>query len=232
MALIVKICGLSTEETVDAALAAGADMVGFVLFPPSPRNVSLKRAAALAKRVRGRAETVALVVDLHPGGIVQIAEEMKPDWLQLHGSETPARVGEVRSLFGGRIMKAIGVRLAGDVALADHYLPVVDRILFDAKAPEDSDRPGGHGRMFDWRLLRSRQIEAPFMLSGGIDTRNLADAIAIARPVGVDVSSSVETAPGRKDPGLIREFVRAVRRVDAGINELDERAASRERSAS
>ncbi len=232
MALIVKICGLSTEETVDAALAAGADMVGFVLFPPSPRNVSLKRATALAKRVRGKAETVALVVDLHAGGIAQIADEMKPDWLQLHGRETPARVGEIRTLFGGRIMKAIGVRLAGDVALAGHYLPVVDRILFDAKAPEDSDRPGGHGRMFDWRLLRSRQIEAPFMLSGGIDTRNLADAIAIARPAGVDVSSGVETAPGQKDAGLIRDFIRTARRVDAGVSELDGHASPRERSAS
>jgi phosphoribosylanthranilate isomerase len=232
MALIVKICGLSTEETVDAALAAGADMVGFVLFPPSPRNVSLKRAAALAKRARGKAETVALIVDLHPGGIAQIAEEMKPDWLQLHGRETPARVTETRALFSGRIMKAIGVRLAGDVALAEHYLPVVDRILFDAKAPEDSDRPGGHGRMFDWRLLRAKQIEAPFMLSGGIDTRNLADAITIARPAGVDVSSSVETEPGKKDVGLIRDFIRAVRRIDAGHSQLDERAPSRERSAS
>jgi phosphoribosylanthranilate isomerase len=116
--------------------------------------------------------------------------------------------------------------------LADHYLPVVDRILFDAKAPEDSDRPGGHGRMFDWRLLRARQIEAPFMLSGGIDTRNLADAIAIARPAGVDVSSSVETAPGKKDPKLIRDFIRAVRRIDAGHNELDDRPPRRERSAS
>jgi phosphoribosylanthranilate isomerase len=232
MALIVKICGLSTEETVDAALAAGADMVGFVLFPPSPRNVSLKRAAALARRARGRAETVALVVDLHTGGIAQVAEEMRPDWLQLHGRETPARVGEIRALFGGRIMKAIGVRLAGDVALADHYLPVVDRILFDAKAPEDSDRPGGHGRMFDWHLLRSRRIEAPFMLSGGIDAHNLADAIAITRPAGVDVSSGVESEPGKKDPALIREFVRAARRIDSGYDELAERASTHERSAS
>jgi len=232
MALIVKICGLSTEETVDAAIAAGADMVGFVLFPPSPRNLPLKRAAALARRARGKAETVALVVDLHAGGIARIAEDMRPDWLQLHGRETPARVGEIRSLFGGRIMKAIGVRLAGDVALADHYLPVVDRILFDAKAPEDSDRPGGHGRIFDWRLLRTHPIRAPFMLSGGIDARNLSDALAVTRAAGVDVSSGVESAPGKKDPNLIREFLRVARRIEAGMNERDALDPRRERSAS
>jgi len=228
MALIVKICGLSTEETVDAALAAGADMVGFVIFPPSPRNVSLKRAAELARRVKKRAETVALVVDLHLGGISEIAETLRPDWLQLHGRETPANVTEVRSVFPGRIMKAIGVRLAGDVALARHYVPVVDRILFDAKAPHDSDRPGGHGRIFDWRLLQSHPSEIPFMLSGGIDARNLADAIALTRPLGVDVSSGVETAPGKKDSALIREFIRAARRIDGG---LAPRTTHRERPA-
>jgi phosphoribosylanthranilate isomerase len=129
-------------------------------------------------------------------------------------------------------MKAIGVRLAGDVALAAHYLPVADRILFDAKAPEDSDRPGGHGRIFNWRLLQSRATEAPFMLSGGIDARNLEDALAVTHPVGVDVSSGVETAPGKKDSNLIREFIRAARRIDAGMSQLDPRRPRRERSAS
>ncbi len=229
MALIVKICGLSTEETLDAALAAGADMVGFVLFPPSPRNLSLKRATELVRRVKNRAETVALVVDLHSGGISEIAETMRPDWLQLHGRETPANVTEIRRLFSGRIMKAIGVRLAGDVALARHYVPVVDRVLFDAKAPQDSDRPGGHGRIFNWRLLQSHPSEIPFMLSGGIDARNLEDAIAVTRPAGVDVSSGVETAPGEKDTALIREFIRAARRVGGG---LAPRATQRERSTS
>jgi phosphoribosylanthranilate isomerase len=206
-------------------------MVGFVLFPPSPRNVSLKRATELVRRVQKRAETVALVVDLHAGGIAEIAETMRPDWLQLHGRETPTHVGEIRTLFPGRIMKAIGVRLAGDVALAAHYVPVVDRILFDAKAPQDSDRPGGHGRIFDWRLLQSHPSEIPFMLSGGIDARNLEDAIVLTQPLGVDVSSGVETAPGKKDPALIRDFIRTARRVDKEVSGLAPRALYRERPA-
>jgi phosphoribosylanthranilate isomerase len=211
MSVIVKICGLSTEETVDAALAAGADMIGFVFFPKSPRAVTLERAAALAERVRGRAEIVALTVDMDDAGLEAIAETLKPDWIQLHGGESVERVAEIRQRFGLPVMKALGIRTSEDLAGVLAYAAVADRLLLDAKPPKDADRPGGNGVSFDWRLLDALDPGLSYMLSGGLDADNVAAALALARPPGIDVSSGVENAPGVKDPDRIRAFIAAIR---------------------
>jgi phosphoribosylanthranilate isomerase len=211
MSVIVKICGLSTEETVDAALRAGADMIGFVFFPKSPRAVSLERAAALAERVRGRAEIVALTVDMDDAGLAAMIAAVKPDWIQLHGGESAARVAEVRARFGLKVMKALGVSGAEDVARVPAYAEVADRLLLDAKPPKGADRPGGNGVSFDWRLLGALDPGLSYMLSGGLDPDNVAGALALAQPPGIDVSSGVESAPGIKDPDRIRAFIAAIR---------------------
>jgi phosphoribosylanthranilate isomerase len=207
MSLIVKICGLSTEETLDAALAAGADMVGFVFFARSPRFVSLEKAAALAHRARGKAAIVALSVDMHDAGLTSLIDAVHPDWLQLHGAEPPARVADVRQRFGLPVMKAIGVGSSGDLAAAKSYAAVADRLLLDARPPKDADRPGGNGRRFDWSIAAGFAPGIPYLLSGGLSPMNVAEAIAVTGAPGVDVSSGVETAPGKKDPALIRAFV-------------------------
>jgi len=218
MDLIVKICGLSTEETLDAALDAGADMVGFVLFPRSPRNVSIDRAADLAKRARGRAEIVALTVDMDDGLIAAVVDTMKPDWLQMHGTESIDDVEAMKVAFGVKVMKALPVMARFDLERASRYAAVADRLLLDAKPPTGTDRPGGHGRPFDWSLLREFAPEVPHLLSGGLTPANVGEAVGIAAPPGVDVSSGVETAPGIKDPDLIRAFIAAARRAAAAVS--------------
>jgi phosphoribosylanthranilate isomerase len=223
MSLIVKICGLSTEETLDAALAAGADMVGFNFFPKSPRFVTTADAAALAKRARGRTETVALVVDMDDAAIGDLIDAVKPDWLQLHGQETVERVAAIRTRFGIRTMKAVGIAGAADLALARSYAGVAERLLLDAKPPKDATRPGGNARMFDWSLAVGFAPGVPYLLSGGLTPTNVAQAIAVTGAPGVDVSSGVETAPGKKDPGLIRAFIAQAR---AAVGRVKERAAS------
>jgi phosphoribosylanthranilate isomerase len=211
MALLVKICGLSTPETLDAALDAGADLVGFVFFGPSPRNISLDTARALSARVQGRAKKVALTVDADDLVLAQIVDALKPDLLQLHGHETPQRVAAVRETLGLPVMKVLPIETAADLAAIDAYASVADRLLFDALAPKDATRPGGLGKPFDWHLLENLNLSIPFMLSGGLDPDNVAEAIRITRAPGVDVSSGVERAPGVKDPDKIRDFVRAAR---------------------
>jgi phosphoribosylanthranilate isomerase len=211
MSLIVKICGLKTAETLDVALDAGADMVGFVFFPKSPRNVGLGAAADLAARARGRAETAALVVDADDPALEAIVRQVNPDWLQLHGAETPERVAQIRNSFGKRVMKVLAIATAADLAAISAYEGVADRLLFDAKPPKDATRPGGLGVPFDWNLLQRVETAVPFMLSGGLDPGNVAQAIRITRAPGVDVSSGVERAPGEKDEGRIRAFIRAAR---------------------
>jgi phosphoribosylanthranilate isomerase len=224
MSLIVKICGLSTEETLDAALAAGADMVGFVFFPRSPRFIPPARAAELVRRVAGRAETVALTVDMDDAGIAEIVEAVSPDWLQLHGNEAPERVAEVRKRFGRQVMKAAPVATAADLARAGDYVAVADRLLLDAKAPKEATRPGGNGAPFDWTLLAGFDPDIPYMLSGGLTPGNVAEAVAVTGAPGVDVSSGVESAPGRKEANLIRAFIANAR--GAGAAALTRRAAS------
>ena len=211
MSLLVKICGLSTADTLDAALDAGADMVGFVFFPPSPRNVSPDQARALETRVQGRARKVALTVDADDALLERIVTALRPDLLQLHGKETPERVAAVRESFGLPVMKVLAIETRDDLRAIARYTRVADRLLFDARAPRDATRPGGLGKPFDWHLLENLDLSIPFMLSGGLDAANVAEAVRLTRPSGVDVSSGVERAPGVKDPDLIRAFVRAAR---------------------
>lgn len=225
MSLIVKICGLSTEETLDAALAAGADMVGFVFFAKSPRSITVEAGHRLAARARGRAAIVALTVDMDAGATAELVELVRPDWIQFHGSESADAVAAVRTRHGIRAMKALPVATAADLDRAPAYLPVVDRLLLDAKPPKDADRPGGHGRTFDWTILSGFHPPRPYLLSGGLTPDNVAEALRISGAPGVDVSSGVETAPGRKDPALIRAFVSAARRAAAAPS-VPERAAS------
>lgn len=209
----VKICGLSDEESVDAALAAGADLVGFVLFPPSPRNVTLDHAAALAVRARGRAGVTALVVDADDALVCAIRDLLKPDLLQLHGTETPERLADIRRRAGIPVMKAVGIATRADLAAIADY-PEADRFLLDAKPPRDASRPGGHGRSFDWAVLTGLSVGTPWLLGGGLNAANVAEAIAVTGAAGVDVSSGVERAPGKKDPALIHAFVAAVRAAE------------------
>jgi phosphoribosylanthranilate isomerase len=211
MALLIKICGLSTPETLDAALDAGADMVGFVFFPPSPRNISLETARALGARVKGRAQRVALTVDADDLVLAQIVDALKPDVLQLHGHETPERVTAIKQRFGLPAMKVLPIETKSDLAAIDAYASVADRLLFDARPPRDATRPGGLGKAFDWHVLENLNLSIPFMLSGGLHADNVAEALRITRAPGVDVSSGVESAPGVKDPDKIRAFVRAAR---------------------
>jgi phosphoribosylanthranilate isomerase len=211
MALLVKICGLSTPETLDAALDAGADMVGFVFFPPSPRNISLDTARALSARVKGRAQKAALTVDADDLVLAQIVDALKPDVLQLHGHETPERVTAIKQGFGLPAMKVLAIETTSDLAAIDAYTSVADRLLFDARPPRDATRPGGLGKAFDWHLLENLNLSIPFMLSGGLHAANVAEALRVTHAPGVDVSSGVESAPGVKDPDKIRAFVRAAR---------------------
>ncbi|WP_350335337.1 phosphoribosylanthranilate isomerase [Coralliovum pocilloporae] len=211
MTLDIKTCGLSTPETVDAALDAGADMIGFVFFPKSPRAVTADRAAELAKPARNRTAIVSLSVNMDDAGLEAIVSILKPDLLQLHGSETPERVREVKEKFGRPVMKAIGVANAGDLDVITSYQGVADRLLIDAKPPKDADLPGGNGLAFDWRLIERLSEETPFMLSGGLTVDNVADAIRMTHPGGVDVSSGIEREKGIKDPDLIYQFIRHAR---------------------
>jgi len=211
MSLIVKICGLSRADTVEAALEAGADMLGFVFFPPSPRHLQLAAARELGARVAGRAAIVALTVDADDATLADVVAALSPDWLQLHGSETPERSAAVRARFGLPVMKAIGVSTAGDLAAISRYAGAVDRVLLDAKPPKEATRPGGNARAFDWTLLSGVPLPSGWMLSGGLDPANVADAIRLTGAPGVDVSSGVERSPGVKDAALIRDFVARAR---------------------
>jgi phosphoribosylanthranilate isomerase len=208
----VKICGLSTPETVEASIAAGADFMGLNFYPPSPRYVTIDRAAALARVARGRVKIVALVVDADDALLKEIVAKVDPDFVQAHGSENPQRIGEIARLTGKPVIKAIRVRDAADIAAAADYADVASFILFDAKAPETLQQalPGGNGHAFDWTLLGAERRPA-FMLAGGLTTENVADAIRMTGAPVVDLSSGVESAPGVKDPAMIRNFIEAVR---------------------
>ncbi len=211
MQLTIKICGLRTPEALDASLRAGADMVGFVFFPPSPRHLNFAAARELGALVKGRALKVALSVDAADEWLAASIDALAPDVLQLHGKETPERVLAVKMRFRLPVMKAIAVETHDDLACVQGYAAVADRLMFDARAPSDATRPGGLGKSFDWRLLKDLDPPVPFMLSGGLNRDNVAEAIALTGAGGVDVSSGVERAPGEKDPDLIRGFIRAAR---------------------
>ena len=215
----VKICGLSEEESVDAALEAGADLVGFVFFPASPRNIEIGRAAALARRARGKAEIVALTVDADDALLSGIADGLRPDLVQLHGKETPGRAAFVGALTRRPVMKVIGVAEAADLERTREF-PAAARFLLDAKPPKDATRPGGNAAAFDWRMLEGFSSPKPWLLAGGLNPANVADALAASGTGGVDVSSGVESAPGKKDSDLIRAFVRAVRDFDRAAERM------------
>jgi len=196
------------------ALEAGADDVGLVFFPPSPRNVEVAVAEVLAAQARGHARIVALTVDADDALLSDIVERIKPDLIQLHGSETRERVSNIRTTFGVPVMKAIKVATVDDANDALDFADVADLILFDARPPKGADRPGGHGAVFDWATLDGVKDQIRYMLSGGLTPDNVAQAIRATGAPAVDVSSGVERAPGIKDPARIRAFVAAVRAVD------------------
>jgi phosphoribosylanthranilate isomerase len=224
MSVSVKICGLKSPEALDVALDSGADLVGFVFFPPSPRNLDYEAARTLGQRVRSRAGKVALTVDASDGMLAEIIAALRPDMLQLHGTETPERVAAIRTRFGLPVMKALPVGEAADLSPIPLYAKVADRLVFDARPPLDATRPGGLGKPFDWHLLQNIDNGIPFMLSGGLDAGNVAEALSITRAPAVDVSSGVERAPGDKDLDKIRDFVRAARQADASLNRVANRA--------
>src|SRR5450755_3477211 len=211
MSLIVKICGLSTPETLDVALQAGADMVGFVFFPASPRHIGLNTARDLGRQAKGRALKVALTVDADDATLANVVEALQPDILQLHGKETVARLRDIKQTFGLQVMKAIAVETQADLAALPGYAAIADRILFDARAPAEATRPGGLGSVFDWHVLENLDLNRPCMVSGGLHAGNVTEAVRVSRAGGVDVSSGVERAPGVKDPEMIRAFIRAAR---------------------
>ena len=210
MPLDIKICGLSTPETVAAALDGGASHVGFIFFPKSPRNVTPADAGRLREAARNRAQAVAVTVDASDDQLQAIIDAMAPDILQLHGKETPARVAEVRERFLLPVMKAISVEMPDDLIHVHAYDGVADRLLLDAKAPKESQLPGGNGIAFDWRLVAALDTNLDYMLSGGLNAGNIAEALKTANPPGIDVSSGVESAPGVKDVDRIRAFFAAV----------------------
>ncbi|MEP3431705.1 MAG: phosphoribosylanthranilate isomerase [Roseibium sp.] len=207
----VKICGLSTEETMEAALDAGADMVGLMFFPKSPRHVSLSQACKLADMARGKAEIVAVTVNMDLDGLSRIKELVGPDIFQFHGSEAPEACAATKVMHGTKLMKVVSVSDKTDLEQALYYSIVADWILFDTKAPEGADLPGGNGISFDWTLLKDLEMKKPFMLSGGLDPDNVVEAIRMSGARAVDVSSGVERDKGVKDSDRIRAFMAAAK---------------------
>lgn len=193
-------------------------MVGFVFFGPSPRNLAVSASRALGVQAQGRAAKVALTVNANDETLHDIIAALKPDMLQLHGNEPPERVAVVRSRFGLPVMKALPIAVRADLSPIRQYSNVADCLLFDARPSASDTRPGGLGKVFDWTLLTGLNATVPFMLSGGLDAGNVAEAIRITCAPGVDVSSGVERAPGEKDPDKIRAFIRAARAADAELD--------------
>jgi phosphoribosylanthranilate isomerase len=209
----VKICGLDGDAALEAAIEAGAALVGLVFYPPSPRSLPLATAGRIARRAGDRVRRVGVTVDPSDAELAAILAEVPLDLIQLHGKETPARAAAIRSRFGLPVMKAVSIAGPEDVERVDGYLDSVDRLLFDAKPPRDlkDALPGGNAIAFDWRLIAGRRWPLPWMLSGGLTPANVAEAIALTGARAVDVSSGVERAPGVKDLDKIRAFVAAAR---------------------
>ena len=209
----VKICGLSTADALSAALDAGADLVGFVHFPKSPRHVGLDEGARLSMQAKGRAERVLLLVDPDDALVAASVAAIDPDLIQLHGGETPERIAEIRRTSGRPVMKAIGVADAKDLAWIPAYAGAADSILLDARPPTGADLPGGNGQAFDWDILSGVDLPVGLMLSGGLTPENVGEALRRTGVTAVDVSSGVEGKPGLKDPDRIRAFLAAVRKA-------------------
>jgi len=211
MSIQVKICGITSPEAADAAVRAGADFAGLVFHTGSPRNLRAEQAAPLANRMRGRVRLVVLVADARDDDIVNAVSAVRPEFIQFHGHETADRIESLRAKFGVSVIKAIPIAEASDFANVPQFEKVSDMLLFDAKAPANAARPGGHGAAFDWQLLCGRTFSRPWLLGGGITAENVSRAVAASGARGVDVSSGVETSPGMKSPEKIFDFVVAAR---------------------
>jgi phosphoribosylanthranilate isomerase len=211
MKLDIKICGLKTPEAVDHAVALGATHVGFIFFGKSPRHIEPSDAGTLADRVRGRAKIVSVSVDADNDELDEIMAMIRPDILQLHGRESPDRVLTVKAVTGLPVWKALSISEASDLERIDDYDGIANRFLFDAKPPKNSELPGGNGVSFDWTLLGGLSERVDYMLSGGLNKDNIGEALRIARPLGIDTSSGVESSPGVKDLKIMDEFFAAVR---------------------
>jgi phosphoribosylanthranilate isomerase len=203
----VKICGITSPGAIDAAVGAGAVYGGLVFHPGSPRNVSFEQARVLADHMRGRLKIVALIADLDDTKIEALAQSVRPDFLQLHGSESVKRTAEIRARFGLPVIKALPVAEPSDLAVAADYEKVADMLMFDAKPPKEALRGGGHGAAFDWKILEGRSFTKPWFLAGGLTPENVARAASLSGAKQVDVSSGVESAPGVKDAARIRDFI-------------------------
>jgi len=213
MGVQTKICGISTPEAVRAALGGGAGWLGFMFFAKSPRNLAPDAAARLAQPVRGQAKIVAVLVDPDDGEVDRVAQVLKPDLIQLHGAETPARARAIGVRAGAGIIKALPVSEGSDLTAAAQYETVVEHLMFEGKPAPDADRPGGGGQAFDWTLLAGRRFQRPWFLAGGLDPWNLTEAVQQSGAPLIDVSSGVERGPGLKDPALIRAFLDAAKSV-------------------
>ena len=209
---LAKICGLTTPETLDAALEGGAAFVGAVVFEKSPRHIPPLHAATLFDRARCKAKIVAVLVDPDDALLTEVGLILRPDLIQLHGHETPQRAAEVRRLTGAGIIKALPIRSEADFASVPDWAGVADHLLFDAKPPEGFSLPGGVGASFDWSLMQNRALPARWFLAGGLEPQNITEAVRISGAPLVDVSSGVESAPGVKDADLIHAFLKAVSR--------------------
>ncbi len=219
MSVQVKICGINSVEAADAAMRAGADYGGLVFHASSPRRLSFESASALADRMRGRLRLVALLCDALDDQIARVIAATKPELLQLHGDETPERVATIRSKFGIPVIKAVAIADLSDLSLVPAYESVGDMLLFDSKTAADARRPGGSGIAFDWCMLRGRTFSCPWLLAGGLTPENVDRAIRLSGAPGVDVSSGVETSPGRKSTAMISAFIahaRAASLADGG----------------
>jgi phosphoribosylanthranilate isomerase len=213
MSIAVKICGVNSPEALRWAAEAGADFVGFVYFPPSPRAVTPAQSGAISASLEGGPRRVGLFVDPEDALLEAALATTALDVIQLHGEETPARVAEIRMRFGVPVMKAVGIATEADLAQIAPYAEVADRLLLDAKPPPDAVLPGGNAAPFEWRLARLARISRPWLLAGGLTPANVAEAIAASGAPGVDVSSGVERARGVKDAGLIQALIAAARGV-------------------
>ncbi len=215
MALAVKICGLTRETDVDAAVDAGANLVGFVFFPPSPRSISVARAAELTKRVPKDVIKVALSVDADDALLADITANAGIDMMQFHGSEPPQRVAEARARYGLPMMKALAIAVAEDVDRARRYEAVADWLMFDAKPPRSATRPGGNALAFDWQLIAGESWSKPWLLAGGLTPENVREAVRVSGAAALDVSSGVEDEPGIKNAGKIRQFIAVAKGLEA-----------------
>jgi phosphoribosylanthranilate isomerase len=210
MAISVKICGINSAAAADAVLRAGAEFGGLVFFAKSPRNLAIEAGAMLAERMRGKVKLAALVVDADDETLARIAHDVKPDFFQLHGKESPARAAEILARFGVSLIKALPLAEPADLAHGGEY-GMADMLLFDAPPPDSASRPGGHGAAFDWQMLKGANVNKPWFLAGGLNPENVARAMQVSGAQMVDVSSGVESAPGVKSESLIADFVAAAR---------------------